>query len=119
MLKIAGDETGIGCTSWMDRDDPWKGLEEGDNETIVSIFSPLKPPTYVVQARLKCQTITYNSPQEVKADLNQNVTFVVNSYQSLGVGMYCRNKDQNGTICPHDCYDYEARFCCGKLNLLL
>ena len=96
----------------MDRDEP-TGV--GDYEITDNITDPVKPCKYVVQARLKCQNSTYNSPQEVKARLGQNVTFVVNSYQPLlGVGMYCRNEDQNGTLCPHGCMDYEARFCQGK-----
>lgn len=99
----AGDDTGTGCSVWMDRDYP-SGV--GDFEITDAYTNPTKPSKYAVQARRYGYTTRYNSPQEVLAALGQNVTYVVNSYLSLGVGMYCRN-DQNG----NNCMDYQARFC--------
>ena len=109
LFALAGDDAGTGCSIWIDRDYP-SGV--GDYEITDAITNPTKANKYVVQAQRAGYTPRYNSPQEVLAALGQNVSYVVNSYVALGVGMYCKN-DQN----PNGgCMDYKARFCCGKLK---
>ena len=83
----------------------------GDWEVTDARDNPVKPcKIYYVQARkVGDPSIVYNSPFEIKSKLNQVVTFKVNRYESLGVGMWCNNEANNGK-----CLDYEVRFCCGK-----
>ena len=92
----------------MDRDNP-SGV--GDYEVTDSSSNPQKPcPIYYVQAmKVGDPSVLYNSAEEIKFKLNQVVHFVVNRYQALGVGMYCVNSEN-----PAGCFDYKARFCCGK-----
>jgi hypothetical protein len=76
-----------------------------------NITNPTKPcpGNYVVQTRVTGTTQIFNSPQEVLAKTEQKFNFVVNAYQSLGVGMYCANVDNS-----QGCLNFETRFCCGK-----
>jgi len=51
----------------------------------------------------------FNSAEEVKYINGQVVHFVVNAYNTLGTGFYCRNDEQPiGKACS----DYEVGFCC-------
>jgi hypothetical protein len=53
----------------------------------------------------------YNSAQEVKSSLNQNVGFNVNRFSIANSGVFCNNDSQPNKRC----LDYQVRFCCGKL----
>ena len=105
----------------MDRDDPG-GV--GDYETIQDILIEPTLPIYLppcldnfyVQAQRVDYPTIYNSAEEIKSHLNQNVHFVVDRYSQygVGVGMWCKN-DENA---PAGCFDYRVRFCCGESNFI-
>jgi hypothetical protein len=106
------------CSAWMDRDDQY-GV--GDYETIqdnttLPIYLPPCLDNFYVQAQRVDYPTIYNSAEEIKSNLNQNVHFVVDHYSQyqVGNGMWCKN-DENA---PSGCFDYQVRFCCGEYNFI-
>ena len=106
----------------MDRDNP-SGVgdyEVTDSSTLPQYLPPCRSNYYVQAQVIGPNGPTgpiYNSADEVKCYLNQNVHFVVNRCLTYGIGMWCKNAE-NPPYPPDNCLDYRVRFCCGESNLI-